>query len=408
VSDARTDGLRRLGLSLSTIAVISALFLLNTVWLQAVSRRAEASGEVYPYRNEDWLRYLVPSLWPASASRPLILLTGPSTVRENLLVEDFAGAFPSHRVFQGALSLGTLNDVLASLKYVRAAYGAGALPSILVLGISPRFLAEIPDDRPFAEGLDRYSPRYRIDASADSAAVLVEKAPAERVVDRARFFARKQTPRYYSAAAWLMAQAVGPELSAAIADSPAGRSKLARLVFTTRAMELGLYRYGMELASPYKYRGSDPMPVDILTAWLDDSASWWVRVHGWDPARHSPAVRRRLADLRSLVGSHGIELYVVDMPERSVSSVRYAAGVLDGYRALVDSALAGVPVLHLRDSMSDSEFFDAEHIMVPGARRLSARVIDFIRETRAAQNGARAGQPDAATAAGSVDVRKRT
>src|SRR5690606_23898714 len=114
--------------------------------------RAESSGQLYPYKSEDWLRYHVAGLWTANG-RPLMLITGPSTARENLLVERFQEAFPSHRVVQGGLSLGTLGDVVTSLDYLERVYGPRMVPRAIVIGISPRFLAEIPRDRPFAQGI---------------------------------------------------------------------------------------------------------------------------------------------------------------------------------------------------------------------------------------------------------------
>ena len=98
-----TPDSKRLRLSLLAIASVGLVYLVDVVTLQAVARRAESSAAIYPYRDEDWFRYLVPTLWPTHG-RPSMLLTGPSTVRENLLVEEFQAAFPGYRVFQGALS----------------------------------------------------------------------------------------------------------------------------------------------------------------------------------------------------------------------------------------------------------------------------------------------------------------
>ena len=70
---------------------------------------------------------------------------------------------PEDAHFQGGLSLGTIDDLLISLEYIKRVYGREALPRVLVLGISPRFVANLPEQRPFLEGLERLQSIFRIE-----------------------------------------------------------------------------------------------------------------------------------------------------------------------------------------------------------------------------------------------------
>ena len=103
------------------------------IGLVTFSRWVESHTEVYPYRQEDWLRYLLADLFK-DRGQNRIMLVGESAVRENLLYEEFNKAFPTMHTFQGGLSLGTINDVLISLEYIKQVYGRGALPQVLVVG----------------------------------------------------------------------------------------------------------------------------------------------------------------------------------------------------------------------------------------------------------------------------------
>jgi len=206
-----TPDSKRLRLSLAAIGAVGVVYFLETVSLQALASAAETTGQVYPYKEEDWLRYLLPTLWP-EGGKPLILLIGGSTTREDILVEDVASAFPDYRVFQGGFGLGTLGDVLAALEYVERTYGPGALPAILVLAVSPRFLAEIPDERPFAKSLALYSAHYRMPAHTATGFGLEPKPALVGLFDHVRFLVQKQGPRYQAGAAWLVGTLAGSDL----------------------------------------------------------------------------------------------------------------------------------------------------------------------------------------------------
>lgn len=360
--------------------VAAGLYAVLATLFSVLAQEVEAEGRAYPYKSEDWLRYLLPSFF-AEGGAPRILLTGPSTARENLVYDMFDEAFPGYRTLQGGISLGTLQDVLLSLEYVRAVHGRRALPAMIVLGISPRFLAEIPRQRPFALGLDRYSPAYEVVDSAGHLD-LSPKSPWEGAVSRLRFAVGKQTPRRQVAALSLMHRLLPRD-----ADERLRGSFVAGLL--SRVGAEGLVEVGPRarieyLISPYKYRLSPPMPVEGLRGWLDDPGSWWRDVYRWDPAgADTHAIRVRFRRLRALAREHGIELYVANLPEREVSRARYDPEHYRAYLALIRDAVGDAPFLDIRTMLDDDEFYDAEHATGPGAARVTDSVIAFIRRARA-------------------------
>lgn len=351
--------------------------------LQAISVAAERSGSVYPFKNEDWLRYQLPSLWPPDDR--LLLIAGPSTVRENVLYEEVQARFPALRVFQGGLSLGTLADVTLSLEYVERMYGPGALPRVMILGLSPRFLAEIPDRRPMEIGLDRYSPRYRVGRARPDRLRLEAKRAVDGTADWLDFLLTKQQPRYRSALSWWTAEVVGPGASEALSDhvleAEPVRTVLSRAGLG-RVAAFGLEGFARLIASPYRYRGREAWPEEVVAAWMDEEESWWRAVHGWDPTANAASVRARVDDLFAVACRHEIELFVVSMPERTVSLERYGDGYIEAYDALVRELFSDLPLLDLRLFLEDEAFYDAEHVRLPGAERVTERVIRFVRTAR--------------------------
>jgi hypothetical protein len=372
-----------LRLSLAAISAVGLIYLGVAGALQLVARSIERTGEVYPYKQEDWLRYLVPTLWPTEG-KPLLLLTGSSTVREGLLVEEFTAAFPEYRTFQGGISGGTLGDVLASLSYVERAYGAAALPAVMVVAFSLRFTAEIPTERPFAMGLERYSAHYRVPVTAPVGLELEAKPKLAGAIDHARFMVLKQHGRYETIRRWLVVRLVSPALDAQLRQSGLSSSSLARLLLPWRAHQVGVRQYAAEQLSPYKYRGAGQAVRSMLMQGLDHGASW-QKVWRWDPAGEGAAVRARLAQLIAFAERHHIELYALNLPEGSPNRVRYAPGQSEAYRALLDTALDTVPLLDLRCLLEDDEFIDAEHAILRGARRVTERVLGFMKDVRAAR-----------------------
>ncbi len=390
----------RLRLPLATIGTVVALTAAATGGLQVLSSTVEAGGEVYPYRFQDWLRYLLPSLWP-DHGKPMLLLTGPSTVREDVAVEQVAEAFPDYRVFQGALSLGTLADVMASLEYVERAHGPRALPAMVVLGVSPRFVAEIPGGRPFALGLERYSTAFRVPGRDPTGFGLEAKPRLAGMVAGTRFLVRQQRQRYRAAVARLAGDLVGPSASDAFVASAAGhylrRSRWVSRSWISRAAEIGPHAVGVRYSGPYRYRGLPPMTRAQMERQLDRPGSWWHDVHAWDPGPDSTAIHARMASLVEYCERRGIELFVVNLPDLGLSRLRYAPGASARYLALVRAGFAGVPFVNFRCLVGDADFRDTEHVSVAGSRRVTTELLDFLRAARAARTDSSATRVAAMT-----------
>jgi hypothetical protein len=386
----------RLRPTLQALGTVAAVYLLVVGALQVLVRHVESTGQVYPYRQEDWLRYLLPTLWPADG-QPLILLTGPSNAREGLLVEEFASAFPGHRVFQGSISAGTLADVVAALAYVEAEHGTTALPGVIVIGFSTRFVAEIPRTRPFAIGLNRYSGSHRMVEVPVGPATLQHKPYGAGALSRLRFLLLKQGERYAAAAYWLLARSVTTELDAKMRGTGLLESPVARLLLPHRARQLGLHAWAVEQVSPYKYRGAGPEVREMFFRALDDPRSYWPDVWEWNAAEHEREVVERLGALRDFASSHGIELYAVNLPEGSANRVRYHGSNAIDYRDVLLEGLDTLPVLDLRCLLDDDAFVDAEHARVRGAREVTRRVIEFVQDVRSARAAGLSAGVDGAT-----------
>ena len=254
------------------MATALVLYVAVVAGLTGVCRLLESRDEVFPYKNEDWLRYQLPAFF-ADDGRPRLMLAGPSTVRENLLVERFAQRFPQYRVFQGGLSQGTLVDSMVALEYAELAYGPQALPRVLILGLSPRFLAEIPAERPFSGGLDRYSGLYGTERRG-AELKLVPKSSWSGLLAELRFHTRKQVPRFQAGLLAAMRPLFPYDLDRAILGLGLSKigpiHKLAELVDLDLVLQYGP-RWMLENAvSPYKYRGARPVNLDNLGRWLDN------------------------------------------------------------------------------------------------------------------------------------------
>jgi hypothetical protein len=377
----------------AAVLTVAGAYMLAVASLGALARHVESTQDVYPYKNEDWLRHLLPTLY-ADHGEPRLLITGPSTARENLVIEVFADSFPDHEVVQGGLSLGTLSDVLLSLDHLRLVYGPESLPEVLVLGISTRFIADIPAERPFEMGLARYSPHYRVERGGTAGPRLVQKSPLEGLVARLRFLIYKQAPRYQVAlsvlARPLIPSALSEASSARDAPGPPLGSRIRRLIFGQDVSETGMDGLIADLISPYKYRTMAPWTREELVAWLDAPDTWWKDVHAWDPDEDRRAVVGRLERLLDVIRSNKIELYVVNLPEREVSRRRYDERSYSRYLELVRTALGDTPFLDLRDALPDDEFYDLEHATLEGSLRITNEAIAFLREA-SEQNRAPAG-----------------
>lgn len=381
----------RLRFALSAIGIVAAVGSATTLSLEVAANRLEVSGQVYPYKWEDWLRYFTPSLWPTDEG-PGLMLTGPSTARENLLIEEFARAFPRHRVLPAAMSLGTFRDITAGLEFLESEYGREALPDVIVLGISPRFLAEIPRDRPFPLALARYGRHYGPLADTSAAFGLTRKPTLAGIVDHVRFRSSRQSPRYRAVVAWVMTRLIPADWSSRLAGSGVATrlaaSGAGRLLGVGELAHLGPAEFARRYIAPYRYQPVDfSWKPDALAASLDDSLSWWKDVFRWNPDSDADAIRSRARALTEFAKERGIELYVVNLPEHSALRTRTKPVFAARYEVLIHAAFDSVPLLDLRCFLPDADFFDGEHATWKGATLVSTRVTGFIEAVRAKRLG---------------------
>ncbi|MGN6716956.1 MAG: hypothetical protein ACTHLX_06150 [Candidatus Binatia bacterium] len=368
---------KKFRLSAVAIGIVVLLYTGINAVLLTFSQWVESHTEVYPYRGEDWLRYLLADLF-TDRGKNRIMLVGESAVRENLLYEEFNRAFPTMDTFQGGLSLGTMSDVMISLQYIKEVYGRGALPEVLVVGISPRFVANLPEERPLMPSIDLYSPYFAVEESAIGPH-LKPKTSWEQWTSSLRFLMFKQQRRYLAAAAALARDYVSVNQEA---HNRAGRVRSliqAPLLLVDRLTHKALGNYLRRAAAPYKYHHLQPMRVEGLRRWLRDPNSWWHRVHSWDPDANERIIADQFRRLREFAENEQIALYVINLPENIESRELYRGQNYQCYLDLIQRNLGSTPFLDLHAMLGPGEFYDVVHATLPGAKRVTQAVIEFIK-----------------------------
>ncbi|MEM1128946.1 MAG: hypothetical protein AAGH83_00340 [Pseudomonadota bacterium] len=342
---------------------------------------AERNGGVYPFREEDWLRYQLSTLWPADER--LMLISGPSAVREGIDAEMLERAFPQYRVYNGAFSLGTVTDVQISLEYIEQRYGAEALPRVLVLGLSPRFLLDLPAVRPFLPSINAYSPVHQV-VSVEGVKELRPKSAVEGSVSRARFLLAKQEARILGALSWWLHRGIGDDRGQVIDDSQlaASAQRLAAKVGPDQVREFGLYGALVNETTQYRLSGM-PLPEQKLPE-LMGNMSWWGETHAWDPTTQSADVQRSVTRLITFARDRQIALVPVSMPARSIIRQGFGDSFEAEFATLLDT-LFPMPVLDARCLLNDAAFYDLEHVRRSGARQLTARVIQHLNDVTSMQ-----------------------
>lgn len=355
---------RKLRLSLAALGTIGAVVALVFSALTWLAISAERNFFMFPYKQESWYRFLLPSQF-ADRDKPVLMLTGPSTVRENLRWEQMQDAFPDYHVYQGGISLGTIEDVMIALKLIEAAYGEDALPDYVVLGLGPRFVANLPPDRPFETIVETYSP-WSVTTGPDG--VEIHKKPLFRAALSKIDFLGKQPERFRSALrAW------AAYLGHSVEDWPPGEALLRKTGM------LNMWRSQIErqrrLVSPYKFSRSTGLREEDLAVYM--SGSWWESVFDWDAQKNGDAAAMRLRQLLDFLDAHGIGVAVVNMPERSYSRDRFTFDYED-YLGAIRDGIGTAPFLDLSTFARDDEFHDAEHTIPDGSQRLTDRVIVWV------------------------------
>lgn len=388
-------------LLIKVAAVLGILYFGCATVISSVSVWAERDLGAFPFKQEDWLRYLLPAMFDRPEQHK-ILLTGPSTVRENLIYEEFVAAFPGYIIEQGGISSGTIEDVNLSLEYIEQAYGHNALPSVIVIGVAPRFIANIPDDRPFKDGINDYSPHLKI-IRTDNGDRLESKSVFESLLARVKFFLYKKPSQLQTDALavvnyWLSRKTIDNTRE----DLPAPKTPLLnrcdqffkkpsvkQIMTGTPFYWLADFEFSEVLAekiSPYKYRLFHPIQADKLITRANNKSSWWPRVYSWNPKEHEAQTLKKLKRFIGFINSHNIRLLVVNMPERDLSRAMFNEDNYREYIALLESAFQNKPFINMRDALPPSDFHDLEHARYSGASRLSREVIKHLREVLSAKS----------------------
>ena len=353
----------------------------------ALSDWAESSGQAYPFRMEDWLRYQVGPPFLTDAPQR-VMLAGESAVRENILIEKFAAAFPDSEVFLGAMSAGTMNDIVLSLRFIEREYGVGNLPSVIVLGLTFRQVANIPPaGTPFTIGIDRYNPHYLVEEGPDGYG-LVEKSLLDGMEARARWWLKQRERFPVALVAALRTvfredvrfeefqpdfddlRAVRQALSGDLESLPRAWS------FVNRIGPVAIAgRWFRIYIAPYKYHHLPPRAVDRLRTWVKTKETA-LAVKGWHPREGEQDMRRGLSELRALIGSRGIRLLLVNMPENPIMAAEYRPGYA-AYLDILKQELGGTPILDLHTAFPVSAFHDFAHLKLPAAIATTERVVEF-------------------------------
>jgi hypothetical protein len=352
-----TGGSERVRSTLAVAAVVCAMVLSTHAALDAVADYAETRLGAYLWKQEDYLRLLSP-VYHDGRGQGRLLIYGPSEAREGLLPEEIERGVPGLAPYQNAQSMGTLEDCLVVLDYLEKAYGDDAIPSAILLGVTPRFLANIRmQPSPLLEGIKKYSTDFDI-VESGGLPRLVPKSPAAAVLARFNWLAI-EPDRYRRGLAAVTAPILRPIVP-------------------------GMDVIERRLTRPSKYL-DDRVATESEAAirrWLVTPGNFWERVHAWDPALDREKILGQLAALREYVARHRVELYVVNLPELSWNRELFRPGRYEEYLSIIRAGIGSAPFLDLRTLLADGEFFDDAHPTWQGGIRVSRAVAAFIRERR--------------------------
>ena len=334
------------------------------------------------------------------------MLAGASTLRENVRVERFEAAFPGYDVYQGGISSGTLPDVTAALEYVEKVHGDEALPEFIVLGVSLRIIANLPADRPFALGLNLYSPHYAA-IQLPQRVDLRPKGVLEGLSGQVRFLVNKQPERFRTALLAVLAHALSPDETTHRESAAARRiDEMLRNPFVAKIVRT----IGLSVGPDARRRGR---------ASVRDFAVQVQPLAG-DTDRNSPVPRgrqlRREGRLRVesdlLLGrpegrcrqpgeaealhrvceaawhSHSDREHArAGRQPRADDRISYQV-----YRELLrdELARAGIEFVDMWEFLDTPEFYDREHTTEQGSTRLTDEIIRIARQTILQQSSGKA------------------
>jgi len=345
----------RLMVPLLAVFFVAATHLL----LEQAARFAERDLSAFLWKQQGQLQLFSAHNY-VGRGRGRLLICGPSEAREAFLPDEIRTGLQGLEPYQNSQSIGTLESTLIILEYIERAYGPSAIPEAILLGVTPRFVANIRHGRsPLYMAINRYSPHFSVE-DEDGSPRLVPRSAGESL--RARMALLSLEPDRYRRGLF----AIGTQLAASVMPSLAAQ----RAVW-------GPVREAKYLTGRIE---SD----QTIRDWLTDPNGVPAAVRAWDANadRRSQDVFRRFMDFTE---RYGVRLYVVNLPQLSWSREldnpnRYAA-----YLKLVRDAIGDTPFLDLRTFVPDDGFYDSLHVTWREGKRVSRRVEMFVTAERGVQ-----------------------
>lgn len=348
-----------------TLALIGLALLCwagSHLLMERAARFVEMRSGEFLWWQEEFLQLLTPTNYIGRGAGRLMLY-GPSEAREGLMPEAFDEVLaPDLRAYQNSQTVAIMDDGLVLLDYIAQAYGEDAVPDGLVFGITTRVMANIrfwEDRSPIYWSIDHYSPWFKTDRESDPPR-LAPKSTWESLYARLDFLTRQQR-RYTLALVGLGRMAirrVDPEL----AEDP----DVWYMLTAHKFHHLPRHEGGGE-------------------KWLENPGNPYGQLFHWNPEAYASTMRDRLQQLRRFADEHGMEVFVVNLPENVTVRRKYDPGVYEAYLRIVREGLGDTPFLDLRDFLDRGEFYDHCHPTRSGSRRMSRRIAEFIAEQRRAR-----------------------
>jgi hypothetical protein len=129
-----------------------------------------------------------------------------------------------------------------------------------------------------------------------------------------------------------------------------------------------------------KYLQGQIVSDQTIRAWL--ASGDLAAAHAWDPEPDRDRIIHQLGRLRDYASTYGIQIYVVNLPERSWHREMYDPRRYASYLSIVRTALDATPFIDLRTFLRDDEFYDSSHTTWNGGKRVSKYVAAFIEAHR--------------------------
>ncbi len=371
-----TQRFRFLGSLAAALSVVLVALVLSHVALEALARWAESKPHYYLWAVDDHLMLFNQSRMAgrhASADRMVVF--GGSEAGEGIVDEVLERGLPGMSVEHISIDGGMFHDAVLQLKYIEQVYGKSALPSHVLIGLSPRLVANVPVDKfgeRLTEGVNRFSPAVSVNNSG----------ALPRLVPKTRLRA---------IAAWVNLQIVQTERYRAAMNALI--LEVDSRLHPGRPPRASLLEAFQKAKTRHRIRSSD----DVLKSVLTERGHWQI-THAWRASEHRDSVDREFAYLEAFARRNGLHLYYVNLPEWPINKQMFEPGVYDDYLQTVRRASGANPFLDLGDLLSSSEFVDAVHPTAAGADRESAAIADFVREnTSQAPAGKTVSQAPAAS-----------